>query len=175
MMFASYTGLQNEHARLSVNDVALSSVVERYNEKTAQLASLQYAMEQVDAIQEASQEISNESNQQYVLSIYSYLDNVLQQGVWLKQLTFTAPYDVEIEGRSMDDNGVTTFLSTLDGSKMFSSVALKHIQSISELDLYAQNSVSLKSFLMKGSLSETLPDAYLHKPSMVAGDIKHGS
>lgn len=175
MMVASYRGLVNENARLSVDDVALSSVVERYTEKAARLASLQEFDMGMKAVQEAALEVSKEENQQYVLSMYSYLDNVLQQGVWLKQLTFTAPYDIEIEGRSVDDNGVTTFLSTLDGSKMFSSMALKHMQSISELDLYAQNSVSLKSFMMRGSLAETLPDAYLHKPSMVAGEINHGS
>jgi type IV pilus assembly protein PilN len=175
MMLNSYKELTEQRATLSVNDVAFSDVVAIYDEKSGQIAAMQDALEQMQSVEDAAIEFTKEENQQYVLSMYSYLDNVLQQGVWLKELTFTAPTTIEIEGRSMDDNGVTKFLGTLDNSKMFANMALKHIQSISELDLYAKNSVYMKSFFMKGHLSETLPDAYLYKPSMVAGDIHHGS
>lgn len=177
MIGNSYRNLLNDeqYAQESLQDVALNNVVNEYNAKASELASLQNFELQMGALKEQAAEIAQDSNQQYVLSMYSYLNNVLQEGVWLKQLTFTAPNTVEMEGRSMNDDGVKTFLSTLDGSQMFSGMALKHLQSISELDLYAQSSASLKSFVLKGNLSDTLPDEYLNKPSVVAGSGNHGS
>ena len=42
--------------------------------------------------------------------MYKYFNNVMQEGVWLNQLTFNAPDVIEIDGRSIDDGKVLSFL-----------------------------------------------------------------
>lgn len=174
MIVKSYHGVIEDARRIASNDVALISVAQKYKEKTAQLVAMRDIVDKMVVLKETAEDISKDGNQQYVLSMYSYLDEILQQGVWLKQLTFTAPSNIEIEGRSLDDAGVVSFLGTMSGSKMFSKMALKHMQSIQERDLYALNSIALKSFVFKGNLSETLPGDYLNKPNLVAGGMGHG-
>jgi len=174
MIYNSYHGLIDEKKELASNDVALSTVSVRYQEKTNEISALNSINTKLEGLGQAYVDISKENNQQYVLSMYNYLNTVLQQGVWLKELSFNAPNNIQIDGRSIDDNGAMAFLDTMNGSKMFSKMDLKHIQSIRELDLYAQNSTELKSFHLKGSLSDTLPGEYLKKPNMVAGGMEHG-
>ncbi len=170
----SYYNLKDEEGQLAKSEADLNEIIIQYNEKLAQLASLEDVVEKMDILTEQSKTLAMENNQFYIISIYNYFDTILEHGVWMKQMTFTAPNHIEIEGRSLNGNNVMAFLGTINDSRMFSTVDLKHMQTITEMDLYRSKSVSLKSFILRGKLAENLPSDYLNKSGLNGKDIKKG-
>lgn len=156
--FKSYCDANLIAKQLSGRDFELSTVKAQYTERITEIANLSELIDNMDNISAISADINIQNNQDYVIAIYNYLDTALQQGVWLKQLNFTAPNDVEIEGRSLDDSGALSFLSSLNNNKVFSKVSLKHMQSLNERDIYSQETIPLKSFLFEGKISKGIQE-----------------
>lgn len=175
MISDSYSRLAEEGARLDAVNSGMSYIVDTYRQKELEVKSMQDVMDEMEGLEIKASEIKETSNQKYVLSIYNYLDDVLQNGVWLKQLNYTAPTGLEVEGRAMEDEDVVGFLDGLKESHAFTNVALKHMQSMSELDMFSNQSVSIKSFIINGNLADNLPKITTKKVQKVDLDETYGA
>lgn len=105
--------------------------------------------------------------------VHDYLNLVILDGIWLKELRFTAPDKIEIYGGASEDGGIVEFIQLLNEGSQFSNVALKSMKETREMDWGSRDSVRVKNFSISGSITNT-PIFVDESANMLAGDINQG-
>jgi type IV pilus assembly protein PilN len=147
--------LQSDSLELSIQLAELQSVEDSYNQKLAQYDNLKLATGVTGEIDDITKNIG--SNQHSLLAVHQYLASVLVEDVWLKEMTFTAPNQVEIIGASTSDKAIVKFISLLNEGKQFQSVALKSMQESHEMSFGDEYASTVKNFIIHGIIADSAP------------------
>ncbi|PIR39651.1 MAG: hypothetical protein COV35_03870 [Alphaproteobacteria bacterium CG11_big_fil_rev_8_21_14_0_20_39_49] len=113
-------------------------------------------------------------SQQRILSVYKYLNLVILDDVWLREIKFSAPDKIEITGGSDNDRSILEFMQLLNEGNQFSKVSLKGMKEIREISLHHADVVNVKTFKLESTLSD-IPVYDFHDINKVAGGRNSGS
>ena len=113
-------------------------------------------------------------SQQKVLSVYKYLNLVILDDVWLREIKFQAPDTIEITGGSDNDRSILEFMALLEEGNQFNKVSLKGMKEIREVSVHHADVVDIKTFKLESTLSDT-PTYDFNDVNLMAGDMNSGS
>lgn len=168
---ATYASVNIEGRYLSSLAAGLSGVESVYNAKESRYNQLQTASDEAAHVESLIKEV--EYSQYSLLSAYQYLNLIILEDVWLKEINFTAPDNLEISGGSTHDHSIVEFLSLLEEGSSFKKVALREMQEIREDSMYRNGSVAVKSFKLQGTLPSM--EENRNNVNMMAGGLRSGS
>lgn len=174
--------IANTHAELAAKNSELTEQLAQYNGVEATYDTL-YAEEQsLTAEQQQIAHIRNllidvASNQLQLQRMHEYLNLVILDNVWLRDLKFTAPDKFEISGASTTDESIVRFINLLNEGEQFEKVSLRSMQEIREAHWETAQTDIVKTFKLEGTLSKVdLPISDPGRVKLIAvGDPNAGS
>lgn len=172
LMYTSYNSIKDDNEYKEQMILALSDLGELYGEKANNLASLEGFIAKFDDLRSFMDK--HPSNQGDLIKMYSNLNNVMQDGVWLDEVNFEAPDRISFTGKSIDDKGVIEFSNTLDKSTDFSRVYLRGIREIREISWDSVDAVTFKRFDLDAKLDNVVPTIDDNSKKMIAGEDSRG-
>ncbi len=152
---AKYNGVEEEHA----------SVLGRYNKIHKQNKKISSV---VALMKDAGE------SQQRILSVYKYLNLVILDDVWLKEIKFQEPDTIQITGGSDNDKSILEFMHLLEEGNQFSRVSLKGMREIREVSIHHADVVNVKTFKLESKLLG-VPVYDFNDVNLMAGDMNSGS
>jgi type IV pilus assembly protein PilN len=109
-----------------------------------------------------------------ILSVYQYLNLVILDNVWIRELSFTYPHTVKIIGGSDSDGSILEFIDLLNSGGQFEKVALKGMKEIRETNPETFMAETIKTFQLESIISKYLfPES--NTKNLVAENTSHGS
>lgn len=169
----SYSMLLANGSNISAQISGLKNVKGEYEGKNQELQKLSLVMSNVKSLDSVRSGIP--SNQTQILTVYKNIANAIPEGVWLSDVNFTAPKDVEIKGNSINDQNILEFVNKLNETGGFQKVSLKTmaIQEAKPNDKSATAptgmSANVKKFTLQGDL---MRDAKAEKLELLSGGVK---
>jgi type IV pilus assembly protein PilN len=167
--------LSAQNEELSNQLALLDGVQENYNLALAKDKQFSLAINDVESINNLTAEVSG--NQKKLLSIHQYLGMVLVDNVWLKEMTFSAPDNIEIIGAATQDKSILEFINILNEGKQFDKVALKDMNEVHEMSISDPYATTVKNFTINGTISANIPISapIPEKVHIMAGDVNQGT
>jgi type IV pilus assembly protein PilN len=152
----------------------MDKVEAEYNEKLSEAQKLTLVMNQVNSLDGIKNSLP--SNQSSILAAYSHITNVIPEGVWLSEVTYTAPNKIEISGNSVNDENILQFVDQLNVGEYFEKLVLKTMQTKEEAadpKAPAMGDASLvKNFHLEGFVKKNAASTGLE---ILSGEAKHGN
>ncbi len=167
----SISGINRELSE-KLAEIDKETVEQQYAENTSNYKDLTDTIDNMEYLSKLENNIH--SNQNKLVAINEYLNLVILDNVWLKELKFTAPDKLEISGGSTSDQSIVEFLDLLNQGSQFSKVSLRGINEVREVSWYDGQATNFKSFQLDGTISETLPEDPM-KVNIIAGESNHGT
>jgi type IV pilus assembly protein PilN len=152
---AKYEGVKESHASLSENYNNISNQSQNINSVIA-------------LMKEAGE------SQQRILSVYKYMNLVILDDVWLREIKFVAPDKIEVVGGADNDRSIIEFMQLLNEGNQFSNVSLKGMKEIREVSVRHADVVNVKTFKLESTLSD-IPVYDFHDVNQMAGEMNSGS
>jgi Tfp pilus assembly PilM family ATPase/Tfp pilus assembly protein PilN len=156
---------------LSTQISSMDKIEAAYNEKLAEAQKLTLVMNQVSSLDNIKNSLP--SNQTSILAAYNHITNVIPEGVWLSDVTYTAPDKIEISGNSVNDESILQFVDALNSGNFFEKLVLKNMQTTEEAKdpkAIAKTEASLvKNFHLEGSVKKNTASAGLE---ILSGEAK---
>jgi type IV pilus assembly protein PilN len=147
--------LNAQNKELSLQLSQLNGVEENYKLALAKYNQLEIATNDIDAVGTLTAEVG--TNQKRLMALHQYLSMVLVDNVWLKEMTFSEPNNIEIIGASTEDKKIVEFISLLNEGKQFDKIALKGMQEVHEMSYGDPYAATVKNFTITGTISANPP------------------
>lgn len=175
VMFASATSytITSSHGKsLTAEIKTLEPVKAQHATKTEELQKLTIVMGKIKSLDGVTNTLP--SNQTQVLAVYKNINKSIPEGVWLADVSFTAPSSVELQGNSINDQNILEFVKKLNESGGFKKVSLKTMevfekQKTNTATAASGDAASLKKFTLEG---EVAADATADKLEILSGGVK---
>lgn len=169
----SYSMLLSKSSTLSAEIQKLDKVKDEYDDKNKEMQKLSIVMDKVKSLDGVRNKLP--SNQLQILNTYKNITKSIPEGVWLSDMKYTAPKDVEINGNSINDQNILEFVDQLNQSGGFKKVALKTmaVQENKANEKGGTNATGASAGVKKFTLVGELPiDEKTQKLEILSGGVK---
>jgi len=153
---------------------SLQGVEQNYNKVAKENSRLLLASNTADYMEELEMDVV--SRQRKLTAVHNYMNMVILDNVWLREMRFTSPDKLEIIGGSTEDSSIVEFMALLEEGNQFDKVSLKGVSEIREQSWSNARIRVVKSFTMEGKISDIpiIEDDYDYN-KMIAGNIGFGT
>jgi len=164
--------LNKENKAVSEELAKFAGVQEAYNKNLLSYKAMYGDNSELRTVLALMEDASE--SQQKILSVYKYLNLVILEDVWLREIRFKSPDTLEIVGGSDNDRSILEFVELLNEGNHFNKVSLKGMKEIREVSVQHADVVTVKTFRLESTLSRE-PVYDFNDVNLMAGDMNSGS
>ncbi|MCD6034881.1 MAG: Fimbrial assembly family protein [Rickettsiales bacterium] len=151
MFVLSFIGQALHKSQIMEKLAKMSQVEKLYKKEEEELKELKTVsgkLQELDTIRKTLP-----SNQKLLVAVYLYVSDVIPMGVWIKEMSFTAPTRIEIIGNSVDDQSILEFVKLLNSTTLFSKISLMTMEAVKPENEASKRAGLLKQFTLTGQVN----------------------